>query len=176
MSLPSVSGRLSAPLRFALKSPVSSLASRQDEIANFVSRFHGILGGRASAREKRKRTRDSFFILWLSRVIPFPFLGARAQEKVRTSVSEKDSRFTFGRVLILCDSSRALEAQGKPGSLCHSLSATNLPKQRTTASVSFVEISCHETDCDSLTLVISFPSKIFANSFSNPKTRNLERP
>ena len=50
MSLPSVSGRLSAPLRFALKSPVSSLASRQDEIANFVSRFHGILGGRASAR------------------------------------------------------------------------------------------------------------------------------
>ena len=44
MSLPSVSGRLSAPLRFALKSPVSSIASRQDEIANFVSRFHGILG------------------------------------------------------------------------------------------------------------------------------------
>ena len=81
MSLPSVSGRLSAPLRFALKSPVSSLASRQDEIANFVSRFHGILGGRASAREKRKRTRDSFFILWLSRVIPFPFLGLQADSR-----------------------------------------------------------------------------------------------
>ena len=30
-------------LSLALKSPVSSLASRQDEIANFVSRFHGIL-------------------------------------------------------------------------------------------------------------------------------------
>ena len=65
----------------ALKSPVSSLASRQDEIANFVSRFHGILGGRASAREKRKRTRDSFFILWLSRVIPFPFLGLQADSR-----------------------------------------------------------------------------------------------
>ena len=81
MSLPSVSGRLSAPLRFALKSPVSSLASRQDEIANFVSRFHGILGGRASAREKRKRTRDSLLILWLSRVIPFPFLGLQADSR-----------------------------------------------------------------------------------------------
>ena len=55
------------------------------------------------------------------------------------------------------------EAQGKPGSLCHSLSATNLPKQRTTASVSFVEISCHETDCDSLTLV-DFFSKTLPSS------------
>jgi len=49
MSLPSVSGRLSAPLRFALKSLHFLLAARRskemDEIANFVSRFHGILGG-----------------------------------------------------------------------------------------------------------------------------------
>ena len=50
-----------------------------------------------------------------------------------------------------------------PGVLCHSLSATNLPKQRTTASVSFVEISCHETDCDSLTLV-DFFSKTLPSS------------
>ena len=125
MSLPSVSGRLSAPLRFALKSPVSSLASRQDEIANFVSRFHGILGGRASARKT-------------------PGLPLGPGSRPVTKVVSPGPKVNAG-------------------SLCHSLSATNLPKQRTTASVSFVEISCHETDCDSLTLV-DFFSKTLPSS------------
>ena len=44
---------------------------------------------------------------------------------------------------------RLLSPWAKEG---HSLSATNLPKQRTTASVSFVEISCHETDCELLAI------------------------
>ena len=103
---------------------------------------HSLLSWASSPRE------FLFLLKTMSRTLA-PRKDTRARAKW-TSVSEKDSRFTANRFRVFCWESIP---QAETGSLCHSLSATNLPKQRTTASVSFVEISCHETDCDSLTLV-----------------------